>query len=515
LTWVVRRYARLYGFVDRPDGGRKSHQAPVALGGGVAIFGALLIAATVACVASSWAGVDLFVRADWKMIGGLLAAGFLIVLLGLFDDLRGMRGRYKLLGQVLIALLLVYSGMRIEKFALFGQLWELHWLAVPFTVFWFLGSINTINLIDGIDGLASSVGLVLSLTIAAITFSQGNALDTIIMLALAGALLGFLRFNFAPASIFLGDSGSMLIGLLIGAIAIHAWIKSAAVFALIVPVAVWTVPILDSAAAIVRRKLTGRSLFAPDRGHLHHSLLVRGWSVRQAVLFISLISATTCLSAVMSLYFKNELIALFTVLALAAFLVFSRTFGHIEFALLKDHVRFTAMSLSTRENQKQNGIHESRIHMQGARPWDKLWTAIVESAEDYHLVRIKLSLDIPALDEAYYATWNAGREEKEAADRLWKIQHPLLVESQLVGILELVGVTMTGSTSAHMIQVLDFLEPLEEDIRQIMEQLQQGQETGLVGRNSLLRLKLAEGAPPPEALAPTGILPEQHSALNG
>src|SRR3990172_6525384 len=209
LTWIVRQCARNYGLVDCPDGGRKSHQAPVALGGGAAVFGALILAIAAACLIGWLEGIDLLARTDLRIKGGLLAAAFLTVLLGLVDDFKGLRGRYKLLGQVLITMLLVMAGLKIEKFASFGQLVELHWFAIPFTVFWSLGAINAINLIDGIDGLASSVGLVLSLTIAAITFSQGNVLATIIMLSLAGALLGFLRFNFAPASIFLGDAGSM------------------------------------------------------------------------------------------------------------------------------------------------------------------------------------------------------------------------------------------------------------------------------------------------------------------
>src|SRR5690606_27287591 len=115
-----------------------------------------------------------------------------------------------------------------------------------------------------------------------------------------------LRYNFAPASIYLGDAGSMLIGLMCGSIAVQANAKSTAAMAFAVPLAVWLVPILDSFAALIRRKLTGRSMFTADRGHLHHSLLVRGWTVQQAAMFIALISATTCLSAVLSFYLQDE-----------------------------------------------------------------------------------------------------------------------------------------------------------------------------------------------------------------
>lgn len=484
LTPLVRRIALAKGFVDHP-GGRKTHQSPIALGGGTAVFAAVLVGAAAAGLIAALYGHPFWNANSFPELAILLCGGMAVVLLGLIDDAFHIRGRYKLLGQLAIAGLIVAGGARIERFVVFGQSVELTTFAIPLTLFWLLGTMNAINLIDGIDGLAGSVGTVLCLTIAAITAWAGHVGETVIMVALAGALLGFLRYNFAPASIYLGDAGSMLIGLVIGTVAVQTSVKSSAAFALIVPVAVWSIPILDSAAAILRRKLTGRSLFTPDRGHLHHSLLVRGWTVRQAALFIVLICATTCLSAVLSVIWHKEYIALLTVAAVVAFLIFTRTFGHIEFALLRDRVPFPRFSRASGDSDDILS-RTTCIRLQGSREWDKLWTAMIESADAYHLIRLKLSLSIPALHEAFFATWESSvRELKDDEDRHWKLVHPLILDNESVGTLEITGVSVKDSTLAQVIPVLEFLEPIEEDIRQIREHIKLDRDAVKTGQSQL------------------------------
>ncbi|MCO6044962.1 undecaprenyl/decaprenyl-phosphate alpha-N-acetylglucosaminyl 1-phosphate transferase [Aeoliella sp. ICT_H6.2] len=473
LTPVVRETSKKLGFVDRPDQRRKAHKAPVALGGGAAVFLSMVITMVIVFVVASLYGLN--VKTPWNHLPlGCLAIGATaIVALGLLDDLKGMRGRYKLLGQLAIAGLLIWSGVRIEGFTAFGYPINLGWFAIPGTLFWLVGTTNAVNLIDGIDGLAGGVGFILCITLAAICGWQGNVAMAAIVLALSGALLGFLRYNFAPATIYLGDAGSMLVGLVCGTIAVLANGKSSAAMAFAVPIAVWSIPILDSFAALLRRKLTGRSMFAPDRGHLHHSLLVRGWTVQQASLFIALICATTCLSAVLSIYLKKEWIALVTVAAVMVFLVSTKTFGHIEFALLKGRMSRFANSLATAESANGASVRESSLQLQGSREWNKLWTAIIEAADTYHLTRIKLSIDIPLLHESFYATWDTSRNVDSEAT-LWRLTHPLVVDDQQVGQMDITGETMAearGSTLNQIGQVLDFLEPIEEDIRYIRENI--------------------------------------------
>jgi UDP-GlcNAc:undecaprenyl-phosphate GlcNAc-1-phosphate transferase len=474
ITPLVRATSIRLGFVDRPDRRRKAHKAPVALGGGAAVFVAMALAVTAVLVTASFMGVEIPKPGTFVPLVCLAIGAVSIVALGLLDDLKGLRGRYKLLGQLAIAALLVWSGIRIEGFTVFGNQVTLGWFVIPATLFWLVGTTNAVNLIDGIDGLAGSVGLILCLTLAAITGGQGNITQTCVMLALAGALLGFLRYNFAPATIYLGDAGSMLVGLACGTIAVMASAKSSAAMAFAVPIAVWSVPILDSFAALVRRKLTGRSMFSPDRGHLHHSLLVRGWSVQQAALFIALICATTCLSAVLSIYLKKEWIAIVTVIAVMIFLISTRTFGHIEFQLLKGRMHRMASSFGVREGSKNASLRESSFQLQGSREWSKLWAAIVEAAETYQLTRIKLTIDMPLLHESFYASWDTSRTVSPDA-HVWRLSHPLVIDGDHVGQMEIAGETKSearGSTLAQIGQVLDFLEPIEDDIRYIREHIQ-------------------------------------------
>ena len=471
ITPLVRHLARLRGFVDRPDGRRKTHREAVALGGGAALLVSVLATIGVVLAYATYTGFPLINTANFVPLCALAVGAVGIVLLGLLDDLVGLRGRHKLLGQFAVVGLLIYGGIEIEAFSVFGHNIELGWFVIPATAFWLIGTTNAINLIDGIDGLAGSIGFILSLTVAAIAGWQGHVMETCIMLALAGAQLGFLRYNFAPASIYLGDAGSMFIGLVCGTIAVISCAKASTAMAFAVPIAVWLVPIVDSFAALVRRKMTGRSMFTPDRGHLHHSLLVRGWTVQQAALFIALISATTCLSAVLSFYMRNELIALMTIVAVMLFLIFTRTFGHIEFALVRDRMSRYAKSLVGATPHDATKLRESCIQLQGSREWRKLWAAIVESAETHRLLKIQLSIHIPAIHEAFYATWECPKSSKPSAERTWRVGHPLLLDDEVVGKLEIVGQVTQGSTIAHVIHALEFLEPIEDDIRQIRESL--------------------------------------------
>ncbi len=467
ITPIVRRKATELGFVDRPDGGRKAHAREVALGGGAAVLAATMLALVFALGAAAADGSISWPMQQADFYWGLLIAALVIGAVGLLDDFVGLPGQLKLIGQIVAAGILIRHGLWIDHITLLGYEFHLNWWgAMALTMCWLLGAINALNLIDGIDGLASSVGTVLCLAVAAITALQGNVAATLIALAMAGSLLGFLRYNFAPASIFLGDAGSMLIGLVIGSIAIHSSLKTAASAVLVIPLSLWAIPMLDSAAAILRRMLTGRSLFAADRGHLHHSLLVRGWSVRQAVLFIGLICLTTCAAAFLSYQFNNELIALATVLCVIIFLIVTKTFGHIEFALIKD--RFHG-AIASRDSSEAGG-RASSIQLQGTHDWNHLWTAIHERAPDFGLVRIQLTINIPSLHEVFYGKWDCPSDQKPAQDATWRVVLPLTVEESTVGRIEVLGAAEENHTVPQVIELVDFLEPLEDDIRQVLSQ---------------------------------------------
>jgi UDP-GlcNAc:undecaprenyl-phosphate GlcNAc-1-phosphate transferase len=494
-TRLFRALARKLGFVDLPDGERKVQKEAVALGGGAAVLVATIIALVFGFATSSaFESYDWASYVDSTFFRSLVLASLVIVAVGLLDDLTNMRGHFKLAGQVVaVCILIFYGGLQIDKFKLLGETFEFgwYWVAVGFTMFWMLGAINAINLIDGIDGLASSVGFVLCLAIAAVMAYQGNYTATMIMLALAGALLGFLKYNFAPASIYLGDAGSMFIGLIVGAVAIYYHGKSAATMALAVPVAVWSIPMLDSVAAILRRRLTGKSVFAADRQHLHHSLLVRGWTVRQAVLFIGLICATTCVAALVCVYVGtvwSELLALGTVVGVTVFLISTKTFGHIEFGLLRERVQFTTRALASRESDHENTFHERRIRLQGSDDWERLWVGLTESAERYSLVSVRLNIDIPSMHQCFVGTWQLNQDQRSGnggRDSVWTVETPLAIDGRSVGHLTISGRPDGKPTLAHISQVLDFVDPIEDDVRQILGKLAQADEQGAIPDPSL------------------------------
>lgn len=474
LTPLVRQASIRLGFVDKP-GGRKIQANAIALGGGVAVLGATLVAVAGAFLFADAALTVTFFGSDARLLVGLAVAAIATLVLGVYDDATDLRGLYKLLGQLAISGVLVYLGLRMNVFAVLGNEVHLGWLSVPFSIFWLVGSTNAINLLDGIDGLASSIGLVLCLTLAAINAYFGNFPEAVVTLALAGALFGFLRYNFAPASIYLGDAGSMVIGLVIGAIALQTNLKTPAFVAMVVPLAVWAVPILDSGAAIVRRRLTGRSIFAPDRGHLHHSLLTRGWTVPQASIFITLICAVTCLSAVLGVMWQSEWIVVLTVAVVIVFLVSSRTFGHVEFELLYNRLHLLGIRLRPDDNREGYATHGT-VRLQGSHEWEVLWASLVESAPTYGLTRLRLTIHMPAVHEAFYASWQAPKTTKISKDSVWKVTHPLMVDGEPVGKLDLAGVADSGerSTLSQVAQVLDFLEPIEDNVRRVKQSLTGG-----------------------------------------
>ncbi len=360
LTPAIRRLALRWDFVDRPDGQRKIQAMPVSLGGGVTL---LVVTPLVVWLISLWWGQDIYLMARRPLsLVGLGAAAIILGMVGILDDWRGMKGSYKLLWQVLAASLIMGAGFTIPQIILFDKHISLGILGSAFTVVWLLGAINSFNLIDGVDGLAGSVGVIFSLALGCMALLTDQYLDAIIAFSLAGSLLGFLRYNYSPAVIYLGDTGSMFIGLVLGTIALRCSMKQAASLAFAAPLAIWSIPMFDSMAAVLRRKLTGRSIYATDRGHIHHVLLTRGLNAPQAVLLIAGLCLITSVGAVASLYYDNEWLGMGVVLAVIGMLVATRWFGHVELLLLNTRLsgfgRFIA-PFSAREERRAADQFES------------------------------------------------------------------------------------------------------------------------------------------------------------
>ena len=293
LTPAVIAFARRTGALDKPDA-RKVHVRPIPRIGGIGIYAAFMVSILVQLTF-----VDLTPEYMTSLIG-LMVGGTIIVAIGIIDDYCDLPAKVKLLGQIIAAAVVVIGfDVRIDVITdPLGDYIYLEFLAIPATIFWIVGLTNTVNLIDGLDGLAAGVSSIAALTIFLVAMEEGIPPVAMVTIALAGAAMGFLYYNFNPARIFMGDTGRMFLGFMLAGISVIGAVKSAATIALIVPILALGLPIMDTTFAIVRRYRGGVPIFKPDKGHLHHRLLDLGFTQRQAVLLMYIISALLGLSAV-------------------------------------------------------------------------------------------------------------------------------------------------------------------------------------------------------------------------
>lgn len=295
LTPLVRAISLKWGLVDYP-GGRKVHTEPISRLGGVAIFAGVIAAVAVQMVGEryyGWSPAFLGQQGTRVDLVGLFGGLGLIFLVGLVDDIWDLSPGPKLGGQIVAATIVAIAGLRVEFVGnpFGGGLILLGLLSIPVTVIYLVGFANVINLIDGLDGLAAGVSSIAAMSLLALA-AQSNRLDAAVLAAaLIGACIGFLRYNFHPASIFMGDSGAMFIGFTLAMISLLGVMKTTAAIALAVPLLIIGVPIFDTASAIIRRLRHKRPIHEADKGHIHHRLLSRGFDQRQTVLIIYVWSA--------------------------------------------------------------------------------------------------------------------------------------------------------------------------------------------------------------------------------
>lgn len=340
FTWLTRRFAPKLGLVDRPDGERKLQLRPVSLGGGVAVcialVGTLCLVSLAASSGLAWKGLSL------APLLSLLSGACLMCLAGLWDDKRPMDSWTKLWLQIGCCLPFLAFGRSVEVVSFVGVQVQLGWMSTPLTLIWLVACINAFNLIDGLDGLASSLGIIMTGTLGMLALMSGNYAIAVVSFATAGALAGFLIHNFPPARIYLGDAGSCWIGFLIGALSIQSSQKTATVYLMAVPVALLAIPFFDTLMAIIRRKLKGRRIAGADREHIHHCLQDRGLSKREVLLSLTVVSLLLALAAVAAFVFHNDLIAIGACAVTLTLLVVFRLFGHREATMLIGRLRKSA-----------------------------------------------------------------------------------------------------------------------------------------------------------------------------
>lgn len=380
LTPILRDIFRSFNFVDQPDNNRKVHVYPIPRIGGIAIIMAYF-ASFLLMNAKEGLSVDL------SLVWNLLPAAVLVFAVGLVDDFIGLKPTHKLVGQLGAALLAYWAGVRIDQFA--GYTTTGVW-ALPVTIFWLLLCTNAFNLVDGLDGLAAGVGLLSTLTICAAGFLQHNMALSYATLPLAGCLLGFLCFNFNPATVFLGDGGSLFIGFMLGCFGVIWTQKSVTLVGMTAPLMALSIPLVDVLLCIVRRWLRNQPIFGADRGHIHHRLLDRGLTPRRAVLLVYASCGLAASFSLLQMFIENVYLSLlFMTIFCVAVWIAVHYLGYAEFI-------FAGRLLRSGEFQKTLNAH---LHLASltkaisdASSVEECWMAVLQAQQLLGFAGSRLSL---------------------------------------------------------------------------------------------------------------------------
>jgi UDP-GlcNAc:undecaprenyl-phosphate GlcNAc-1-phosphate transferase len=385
LTPVLRDAFRRIGVVDHPDGKRKLHVRPIPRVGGVAIalsyvasFGILLVPPL-----DSQLGI-------WQTLPEailIFLAATIVFLTGLADDLKGLKPLHKIAGQLVAAVVAYAAGVQVHL----DSASPLDpWISIPLTIIWLIGCTNAFNLIDGLDGLAAGVGLFATITVLLAGLMQNNLQLILVTVPLVGSLLGFLRYNFNPASVFLGDCGSMLIGFLLGCFGTMWSQKSATVLGMTAPLMALSIPLLDAGLAILRRFLRGQPIFRADRGHIHHRLLDRGWKPRRVALLLYGVAGIGACFSLLQSTLQGGFGGLMLVLFCLAAWIGIQNLGYLEFGMarkiiFKSTILRRIIDAQTRLQRLEHSLRE-------AKTFEQRWSAIRDASRDFgfHSVRVKL-----------------------------------------------------------------------------------------------------------------------------
>jgi UDP-N-acetylmuramyl pentapeptide phosphotransferase/UDP-N-acetylglucosamine-1-phosphate transferase len=458
LTAGARWLAPRIGLVDRPDGARKLHARPMPLMGGVAICAALFLAVLILSVALPWLLAT--GRSGVSGLFPLLASTGLFCLLGCWDDRWGLRPRYKLVGQIVASLPFAIWGRSIGSIEVLGILWDLGVWNVPLTVFWLVACSNVINLMDGMDGLAGTISCIALLTLAALSVVIGRHEIAVVALLAAASVAGFLMHNWPPARIFMGDSGSLMLGFLIGALAIEAALKQAAGFTLVVPLVLISIPVFDTAMAILRRKLTGRGIGEADRGHIHHRLQDRGLSRVQSLLLISGLCVAMAAVAVLSFWVDSEVLALSLCGSLLAALVVGRVFGHHETDLVLGHLRLIGCVLLETSRMIPSRLLSVQLENMEPQRRQDYWRRVCTRVEQLGGKRLEFRFSDARDRQVFFRlTWTADASAESGADA-WQLTHTTMRDGEIRATLMARGIVPNPQSASRLSEASQLLYTL-------------------------------------------------------
>ncbi len=470
-TLVVRSAAWSLGIVDRPDGFRKVHSTAIPRLGGVAIFLAFL--APVAALYFVYRNdvSDLLYQRPFHL-AGLVGGGAIALGMGIADDIRSLPARWKLLLQIAAACVAFAAGIAIKSVSNpFGEPIMLGLLSFPFTVFWFVACMNAINLLDGLDGLAAGISLFVTATMFLVALMFRNTFSMLLLSSLGGATLGFLLFNFHPARVFLGDSGSMFLGFMVGGLALLGSQKAETAVALFIPIVALGLPVLDTSLAIARRWSRRLPISAADKQHIHHVLLSWGLTQRQVVVTLYVASIILGGAALVMAAGHHEMIPLLLgALGVIAF-VSIRVLGGLRLSDLWG--RFTEdLRRRQQSGEARTSVQEAVARMRVAMSAEAVWEAFSTGLEgiDFDFATLRL-LDVP---KSGLRTFTWSNHENQVVNRQmlgpdsWSARFRVRSNGHLFGELE---VSKTVQDSPLLAGASELVDRLRSEMASQIERL--------------------------------------------
>lgn len=382
ITPLVGRVAMKFGVVDLPSE-RKIHKSPIPRAGGVSIFlaFALSILPTILPQILNQSELLMTVMKEYRLIY-VAIGGSLIFALGFIDDLYRLGYKVKFMAQVLSALIAYAGGVKISKIFITGFI-TLHfdwYLSIPITVFWILLVVNSINLIDGLDGLAAGISFFACIVLLILCVMADNHLTAFLLAALGGSILGFLKYNFNPASIFMGDGGSYFIGYLLATFSIIGSIKSQAALVILIPMIALGLPLMDTIWAPIRRFMLGQHIFSPDKQHFHHKLLKLGLSHRTAVLTLYAVTAGAGIMAILMVHARDERAAALLIMIGVAIVFGVRKLGYFDYLKAEKVVGwFRDISDDTGISRERRSFLNAQLQISQARNMESLWSSVANA----------------------------------------------------------------------------------------------------------------------------------------
>jgi UDP-GlcNAc:undecaprenyl-phosphate GlcNAc-1-phosphate transferase len=441
------------------------HLSCIPRAGGIALFFSFFISYLISCAIVSDSTAALLLQREqlFFLLGACAAFS-----LGLWDDIKGLSPWVKFSGQVGVGLLVWFGGIDVELLSvtLYKGIALPSWLSLLVTLFWVVLLINAINLIDGLDGLAAGICLFVAITLLSLCFSTGKPMLIVGFSALAGSCLGFLRYNFNPASVFMGDCGSYLLGYLLAALTIQGAMKSQATVALLIPVIALGVPLLDTLFAPIRRFILGKEMFRPDQSHIHHLLLKLGYSQRRVVVMIYGVTVFLGLVALVFVFVKDQLAAYILVLPGILIFLAIKKLGYLEYVAadkilgwLRDLTDEAGLS-----NERRSFLNLQMQIMQSAT-MEELWSHVEFAIEmlDFDMAELHLDTNEGMLVETKERIYKwqregAGKDFDLTAEHQFKLEMPLMdAEACNYGLLWLIKDLKRSNMSHYTLRRVEHL----------------------------------------------------------